>query len=363
MNYPNITQIAQVSGSPALRGLVDATISQTPAVNHFYISELESDRILTLGIVALPSGAFLNFGEGYQNGVTDTALVEYNACRIGASVEAQESAMKKYNQAKQNGITSGLIPDYLTLQIMGRTKGQFLTIEHVLFKGTSYDSKGFPGLKALTPYVSGNVLALTDTAQDSNWEKSVINVGGTTNNVASSIYTVVYGEEDCALALGGPGGLAGFLNFPTPERTWMKFTDPVDSVEKSDWFHVTAAEGYCGLIVAGGNEANASRKFPQRSVRRAANITTDSGKTATDAVLEALEASLPPGKQASVHFVSYRSLQQIQNARSTGIVFNMAPGDANDRTFANRAPVPTHSRSGVPIIATPAIGNTDALEA
>lgn len=362
MNYPTAAEVAQITGNTPLKALIDATISGTPAVNHFYVSEIASKRILTLGIVALPSGQFLNFGEGYSNGHTDTALVEYNACRIGGSVEAQESPMLAYNQAKANGITLGMVPDYMSLQITGRFKGQMLQLEHVLFKGTTYDSKGFPGLKALTPYASGNVLSMTDTAQDSSWAKSVLNVGGSTSNTASSIYSVVYGEEDCALCLGGPGGLAGFLNYETPVRQWKSFTDPVDGTTKSDWFHVTAAEGYAGLMVAGGNEANASRKFIQRSVRRAANITAQVGYTASDAVLERLEAAFPPGKSPSVHFVSYRTLQQIQDARSTAISFNMSPGDAANARFANRAPVPTHSRAGVPIIPTLAIGNTDAIE-
>lgn len=362
MNYPTIAEVAQVS-SPALRGLIDSTISQTPALGHFYVSELVGTRILTLGIVALPSGGFINFGEGYSNGHTDTAIVEYNAARIGGAVEAQESPMLAYNRAKSNGIASGFVPDYMSLQTMGRTKGEFLQIEHVLFKGTSYDAKGFPGLKALTPYASGNVLALTDIAQDSAWAKSVLNVGGSTSSTASSIYSVVYGEEDCALAFGGPGGLAGALNFPTPERQWKSFTDPVDATTKSDWFHVTAAEAYCGLIVAGGNEANSTRKFPQRSVRRAANITAQVGYTASDTILERLEASFPPGKFPNAHFMSYRSRQQIQDARSTAINFNMSPGaDAKDATFAVTAPLPTTSRAGVPIICTQAIGNTDAIE-
>lgn len=361
-NYPTLAEVAQVSGSAALRGLIDATISATPAINHFYVSELQDTKILTLGIVALPSGGFLNMGEGYSNGHTDTALVEYNAARIGGAVEAQESPMLLYNRAKSRGIQSGFIPDYMSLQIMGRTKGEFLQLENVLFKGTSYDSKGFPGLKALTPFVSGNTLAMTDTAQDSSWAKSVLNVGGSTSNTASSIYSVVYGEEDCALCLGGPGGLAGFLNFETPERHWKSFTDPVDNATKSDYFHVTKAEGYCGLMVAGGNEANASRKFLQRSVRRAANITAQVGYTANDTVLERLEASFPPGKMPNAHFLSFRSLFQIQDARSTAITFNMSPGDAANARYTNRAPVPTHSRAGVPLIATQAIGNTDAIE-
>lgn len=361
-NYPNAAEIAAVSGNGVLRGMIDTTISETPALNHFYVSQLEGTRILTLGIVALPSGGFLNLGEGYSTGHTETALVEYNATRIGGAIKAQESPMLVYNRAKARGITSGMVPDYMALQAIGRYKGQFLHIENQIFKGVTNDAKGFPGLKALTPFVTGNTETLSTVPQDNSWAKSVLNVAGTTATTASSIYSVVYGELDAALVMGGPGGMAGFLNLPTPERVWQDFTDPVDGATKGDWFHIAAAEGYIGLSVTGGNEANASRRVPQQSVRRAANITADSGKTATDSVLEALEAMFPPGKFPSVHFMSYRSRKQIQDSRSTAIQFNMGPGDAKTGAYAVTAPIPTHSRSGVPIVVSPAIGNTDAIE-
>lgn len=361
-NYPNAAQIAAVSGSPMLRGLLKAVVTQCPALSHFYVSELEATRFLTLGIVGLPTGGFLNIGEGYSNGLTETALVEFNACRIGGAVEAQESPMLLYNKEKANGIRNGFVPDYFSLQAMGRYEGQLLTVENQIFKGVTNDAKGFPGLKALTPFVSGNTETLSTNPQDNNWSKSVLNVAGTTATTASSIYSVVYGELDAALVLGGPGGMANFLNMPAPTRVWKDFTDPVDSVVKKDWFHVSAAEGYIGLSVMGGNQANASRQVPQWSVRRAANVTADSGKTCTDSVLEALEAMFPPGKFPNVHFMSYRSRKQLQDSRSTAINFNMSPGDAKNGTYAVTAPLPTTSRAGVPIVVTQAIGNTDAIE-
>lgn len=358
-NYPTAAEIAQVSGNPILQGVVNAVIDEAPIFSSFYATELEGDRILTLGIVALPSGQFLNIGEGYSNGHTDTALVEYNASRIGGSVEVQEGPMLKWNQAKASAIKKGTIPDFFSLQAAGRYSGQLLHLDSQIVKGVTNDAKGFPGLKALTPYSSGNVLALTDTAQDSNWEKSVVNAGGATNNVNSSVYAVRFGDLDCSLCIGGPGGLAGFLNLPAPERQWLRFTDPVDSTTKSDWFHVAAADGYIGLSVQGGNEADSSRKFPQRSVRRLANLTPL--VPLTDSMLQKLVHSFPSNKRPSVLYMSYRSRDQLQDARSNGMTFNMGPGDAMNSTFKPKAPVPTHYED-IPIICSAAISNTDATE-
>lgn len=361
-NYPNAAEVAAVSGNPVLRGLINATIDETPALNHFYVSEMEGTRILTLGIVALPTGGFLNMGEGYSNGHTETALVEFNASRIGGAVEAQESPMLLYNRAKERAIKSGMVPDYLSLQAIGRTKGQFLTLENQIFKGVSNDAKGFPGLKALTPFVSGNVLTTSETAQDSDWLRSVINAAGTTSSTASSIYLVKYGELDCSLQMGGNGGMSNFLNLPAPERTWRSFTDPVDGVTKLDWFWHTAAEGYIGLSVAGGNEANASRRVPQRSVRRICNVTADSGKTCTDALLQKGVMAFPSNMRPDAIFMSYRSRDQLQADRSTVVLQHTDPAGSRPSGAATpRAPIPTHFE-GIPIIVTPAIGNTDAIE-
>lgn len=358
-NYPTVAEIAQVSGNPMLQGVVNAVIDDAPIFNSFYATELEGDRILTLGIVALPDGQFLNIGEGYSNGHTDTALVEYNAARIGGSVEVQESPMLKWNQAKSNAIKKGMVPDYFSLQAQGRYSGQILHVDQQIITGVSNDAKGFPGLKALTPYVSGNVLALTDTAQDSGWTKSVVNAGGATNNVNSSVYAVRFGDLDCSLCIGGAGGLAGFLNLPAPERQWLRFTDPVDGLVKADWFHVAAAEGYIGLSVQGGNEADASRKFPQRSVRRLANLTPL--VPLTDTMLQKLVHSFPSNRRPNVLYMSYRSRDQLQDARSTGMTFSMSPGDAQNGTYKPKAPVPTHYEE-IPIICSQSISNTDATE-
>ena len=114
----------------------------------------------------------------------------------------------------------------------------------------------------------------------------------------------------------------------------------------------------------GGNEANSTRKFPQYSVRRAANVTADSGKTCTDTVLQRLWDAHPEGHKPSRFYMSHRSLTQLQTSRTTAqTVFVQANLGANakDSSFVPLAPLPTNW-NGIPITATDAIGNTDAIE-
>jgi len=357
---PTAVELASVTGNSFAHNLLMGVVADLPVINSFAAREITSDKILTLAVVALPTGAFINLGEAYTALQTDTALGEYNAARIGGSVEVQISTEEKWNKANRNNIGAGIQSDYFSIQVMGALKAQLRHVQKQIFLGTTNDVKGFPGLKGLTPFVSGNTLTVTDTAQDSLFEKSVLNVAGTTSTTASSIYAVTFGEMDCELCIGGPGGLANFLSYPTPEKVWKAVTDPVDSAAKGDWYNIATAEGYIGLSIMGSNEANASRKFPQYSVRRAANVTADSGKTCTDAVLDKLVSSFPDGHRPNALYMSYRSRDQLKASRtptSTVYVGGVLPKNSS----YNQAPTPEEF-SGIPIIATDAIGNTDAIE-
>lgn len=356
---PTAFEIAQVSGTPFAKTLLAACIDELPVISSFDAREIDGDRILSLAMTALPTGSFLNLGEAYPYAETETALGEYNASRIGGAIKSQVSTETKWNERNRASIGAGLGMDYFTLQAVGRVKGQMRHLQRQIFLGVTNDAKGFPGLKALTPF-SSNTITITGTAQDSDWEKGVLNVAGTTATTASSIYSVTFGEMDCQLCLGGPGGLANFLNLPAPTPVWIESTDPVDSTTRGDWYNVAAVDGYVGLSVMGGNEAHTSRKFPQYSVRRAANVTADSGKTCTDTVLQKLVSMHPDGHRPSVIYMSYRSREQLQASRTpTSTVYVGVPLPANSKF--NYAPVPTEFE-GIPIVATDAIGNTDAIE-
>lgn len=357
---PTAVELAQVHGTAFASQLLMGVVAELPVINTFDARQIEGDRILSLGIVSLPTGQFINLGEGYTNMTTATALGEYNASRIGGSVKVEESTAEKWNAANRSSIGAGISMDYESIQIMGALRGQLRYVQKQIFYGTTNDAKGFPGLKALTPFVAGNTLATTDTAQDSGWEKSVVNAAGTTSSTASSIYAVRFGEMDAQMCIGGPGGLANFLNFPTPERVWIEGADPVDGNTKGAWYRVTNSNGYVGLSVMGSNEANASRKFPQFSVRRLANVTADSGKTCSDSLLAALVNSAPDEKRPSIIYMSYRSRTQLQSSRSAASTVYFG-GVLPKNSAYNYAPIPEFFED-IPIVATDAILNTDAIE-
>ena len=344
-----------------LSGLLYTVRTEVPVIDHFDALEMAGTRFWSLAVTGLPSAGFLNVNEGYTSTEATLQMAEFNAFRIGGAVEVPESSANLWNDENNRG--AQLPYTFEALQAETKMKAFLRTVQQQIFTGTSNDSKGFPGLKELTPFVSGNTYTATDIPQDAAWAKSVINAGGSTSSTASSIYAVSYGPTKCCLRFGGPQGMAGFLAMSPWERVWKTATDPVDSASKSQWYRVSSGEGYVGLQVSGSNEANASRKFRQDSVRRIANVTQDSGKGCTEALLDQLIASFPPGYAPSAFFMSYRSQKQLQDSKGTGqTIFVNGNGGMQDPTYTQRAPLPTEHR-GIPIIVTDAIGNTDAIEA
>lgn len=356
---PTALEIAQVTpGAEQSAQLLMGVVAKLPVIETFDAREITSDKFFSIALTSLPTGRFLNLGEGYQNSTTSLALAEYNASRIGGSVEVHADTEEKWNRNNQSSIGAGLAMDYFSIQAMGQNLGYMRHVQKQIFNGVSNDAKGFPGMLALTPYVSGNVLSMTDTAQDSEFSKTVLNVGGSTSMTGSSIYAVKFGPMDCQLVIGGPGGLPGFLALGTPVKTWVKNTDAVDSVVKGDWYNVATCQGFIGLSVGGGNEANASRKFPQYCLRRAANVTAQAGYTCTDAMLLRLVNSMPESPDRL--YMSHRSLDQLRASRSptsTVYVGGVMPGNSSYNVAR-----PVTDFEGIPITATDAITNANAIE-
>lgn len=362
-------QLAQARNNHWLTSLFTAYQAQLSVIATFAAgAPLTSTRYKSLARIdqmhtGSPAASFVDRGEGLSvSGQLNFGLQELEAFRLGFVVEAEESTMLEWNkEIAQNPAGSGL--DYFTETAMNATYKELRGLERQIFYGTTVASKGFLGLKQITSYTSGNVLALTDIAQDSDYAKSVINVGGSTSSTASSVYAVRFGNDACQLRLGGPGpaasnegaGLDSFLNLPPPVRVERIVSS------KHFWYHKSSIEGWAALSVGGSSEAYASRVMPQYAVRRAANLTQDSGKGLTDLVMERLVASFPDGQAPNVFYMSRRSQEQLRDARDTARTVYVTGGAGARNTFNARSELPAEW-DGIPIVTTSVIANTDGIE-
>lgn len=353
--YPTAAEIAQVSGTRFFQGLIDLSRTATPIFNAFNTRTVTGTRFKTLALGTLPTEpTFVNLNEGYTASKTLFTLGEVGLAKINRMVKVQASSEDLWNS--ENVAAD---QDYFTIQALYSFKMALVHLEKVMLYGTAYDAKGFPGMKQLTPALTTNTLTYaTPTApEDDFYVRSFINAGGTTASTASSIYAVKFGPLDAQLILGGPSGIQGFLNLSPKERVLQSVTDPVDGIVKDDWFNVSTGEGYVGLSVAGSNET--TRGYAQQSIRRVGNVTRDSGKGCTEALLDYLIESFPSDKRPDAIFLSARSLRQFRDSKPVASIVVNEGGNVTSSTVTQ--PLADNHR-GIPLIVSDNILNTDAIE-
>ena len=354
LTYPTAAEIAQVSGTRFAQGVIDYSRTAVPIFNSFSARAITGTRFKTLAFGALPDEPkFVNLNEGYVTSKALFTLGEFALSRINRMIKVQISSELLWNS--ENVATD---QDYFTIQAYYQWKVALLHIEKVMLYGTAYDPKGFPGMKQLTPATTANTLTAPTTApEDDEYVRSFINAGGTTASTASSVYAVKFGPMDAQLVMGGPQGAAGFLNMTPKERVLQSVVDPVDGITKDDWFHVSSGEGYVGLSVAGSNET--SRGYAQQCIRRIGNVTNDSGKGVTEALLDYLVESFPSDKKPDVIYMSSRSLRQYRASKPVAQIVVNDGGVVQSATVTQ--PLADNFR-GIPIIVSDQIKNTDAIE-
>ena len=200
-----------------------------------------------------------------------------------------------------------------------------------IFYGTSYDSKGFVGLKAFTPKTAA-----------AGMSEIVVDATGT-GTAATSIYAVKFGIQDIHLVFGANQTLelSEFRDQQlTNSTTGGKFAG-----------RVAELTAYIGM-----------QRININSVGRILNVTVDSGKTASDSLISQLLEKFPVGFTPDAFFMSRRSHGQLARSRPVTIFSQpgVAPG-SNSRTppiIATSVP----DFNGIPIVVTDSILNTDTAE-
>ena len=359
---PNSIAILQSAGLYVTAGLLDATRAVSPITNALESFEMEGTKYLTLAYSELPAAeGFKNLDEGFTGTRGAFSMGEVSAYFINTGVKEPVDSTDLWNKNMAKMIANGDTDDWVTSQIKGKLKSEFTGFDAQIIKGVSASAKGFIGLRDSLP-VSGSVYTLASDPSADNYALHALNVAGTTNNTASRIYLVRNHAQGVSLRMGGPTGLAGFLNFSDVARQYLTETDSIDGVVKTNEYYLTRATGYLGLSIFGSSEG-VGRRFTQRCARVAYNVTADVGKTATEAVLDALIRTLPPENRDNLMFImTERSGKQVADSKSGNSQVNImvSSGDAARRTFTSTPDIPTEHR-GIPIVYSDQVSNTDAV--
>ena len=354
---PTLLEIAQGRQIPLTAGIMEAAQTEAPALVAFDARTTSSNRFMALALTGLPTASgFKNYGEGFTSGTATLAVREFEAKLAGAKVEVEMISAARWDAEHSASGTT-----YFDLQVMSRMASEMRHLERVIFHGSVQDAKGFPGLKELTPFVSTNVIELTEEPSDTDYVRSVLDAGGTSANTASSVYSVVHGPLDCQMVVCNDGGGELFyMTEPMRQHIAPDANAPTATLEHL----ITQIHGHFGVAVSGMNQTPNSIIPTQYSVRRLANLTAETACKLNDAKMELLADSHGNGKRPSQFYMSHRSGRQLAESRSATSVtlFLGGGGNAADNTATVRAARPM-DWEGIPIVYTSAIGNADAIEA
>lgn len=318
---PTLLDIAKLNGNDASVGLIEENIRVVPEMQVFPMrSPIRGTSYMTGVRTGVPTVGFRAAGAG-STPVKSTFKKQLVECFI---IDAQVIVDKAVADAFEDGA-----PAYQAIEASGVTQGALRGVGSQIFYGVAHDAKGFPGLKAFLPK-AGTTLA---------GDALVVNAAGTTAATASSVYAVKFGMQDAILVPGNG------MSLELGDWRTQTIADPADA-SKFLTAYVNGLTGWIGLQL--GNE---------NCARRICNLTADTGKGLTDALLAQLLATFPTGMMPDAIFMSRRSRTQLQLARTV-----VLQGQGKVRPDQSAvAPIPTEY-DGVPIVATDSILNTDALE-
>ena len=301
MAMPTLLDIAKANGRDGVADLISETSKAVPEVTMGFARTIKGLNYKTLVRTGLPTVGFRNANEGaaatkgtYENRLVETYIFN-----------PRWTCDKAVADASEDGAAG-----YIAMEASAIMEAAFQWLGAQFFYGTSNDSKGFPGL-----------LAAVDTTN------MVYDATGSTSNTGSSVWAVKFGPKDVAWVYGLNGQLS--LSDPS-EAPYYDGTNYFTAY----WQELLA---YPGLQV--GNT---------RCIGQIKNLTEQTNKMLTDAMVYELLAKFPVGGPPDVLFMNRRSLKQLRASRT-----------ATNATGVP-APLPTEV-GGIPIAVTDSILSTEAI--
>jgi hypothetical protein len=306
--YTTLMDIAKANGSDATTGLIDETISAQPEIRIGAARTIEGINYKTLIRTSLPVAAFRNANVGapvvkstYADRLVETFI-------LNPPWQVDKAVADRYEDGPEA---------YIAMEAVAIVRAAMVRLAQQFYYGGSTalpslsDPAGFPGL--LASYDNVNM---------------VVDAGGTTDNVASSVWAVKFGPDMVQWVYGKNGTLD-----ISPVMTWPM----IDANGNTLTTYRQELLAYPGVQV--GN---------LRTIGRIKKITTDVGATLNDSLLFDLLELFPVGYKPDAFFMTRRSLKQLRQSR-TAVNPSGQP-----------APIPTEVE-GIPIYPTDSIANTETL--
>jgi hypothetical protein len=311
-----LLDIAKLNGSDEVVGLIEEVKTAIPEIAILPSRTIAGTSYKTLTRTGLPSVAFRGANEGVA-----TSKSTYKSELIQMYLlDGQIEMDKRVADADERGPAR-----VLGLEASGVAKAALIHVIQQMYYGVSSDSKGFPGLKAFTPFGGDYTL----------------NAGGTTAKTASSVFGVRFGEQDVQMLWG---------NNTTLTLDEWRTQQLSDSDGKKYTGYVNDLGGWSGLQI--GNKYAAGR---------ICNLTADANKGLTEERLNDFMDLYPQAYKPTHLFMSQRSMTQLR--KDLGSTLSLKTKSASVRTPSSmEAKAMMEDSLGVQLVISDLIVDTDAIE-
>jgi hypothetical protein len=255
---------------------------------------------------ANPSVGFRDVNDGAENTKSTNVLVTNTLKFLDLSFDIDEAAALVDDRG---------VDHIMGLEAIDHLQSGMAEIEEQVIYGTGNQASGFEGL--------ANQSYLNNIA-----DAQVVNAGGTTAGTGSSVWLIRTGEEDIQLIWGQQG----VITIGDRQRVQKP-----GSSKGYYWALAHAIHGWCGVKLG-----------TTYSAVRIANLTADSGKGLTDALISQAMEKFPASRGPTHIVMNRRSHGQLQRSRTA------------TTPTGQPAPFPVDAFN-VPIIVTDRISSTETL--
>ena len=325
--------LAKLNSGDAARGIVEENAGAIPEWSLFPAEQLGAGKLKyeTLIRSGYPSAGFVDVGGGFTNSKSLTRMETFETYPFGGRVQAAQMIADNYSRGGAAG--------YFAFEASGIGKSAMFALAKQIYYGRVTDGKGFPGLKNFTAFGT----TVTDPITGRSF-RLCLDATGSTASSASSAYLVKF-STDTANPNGVQVEFGTGSVFELPDPLVQDITDPNDSA-KMLRVYASVLQGWAGLAIPNIH-----------CVRRICNLTAQTGKGMSDALLADAASDWPQGVKPDAIIMSARSRKQLQLSR-TVTLFGQGSGRPNQPLVA---PLPTEY-DGIPIVVSDAIADTDAIE-
>jgi hypothetical protein len=282
-----------LDAAPLLKALHSQTASN--GTEHKYLKQ-----------TGAPAVGFRDANDGRENKASADTLVTVTLKILDASFACDKSLADAFRKGRDA---------YIQREAIRHLRAAFQEAEQQILYGTGNDSLGFAGLA-------------NNAAFDKKDDTQVVDAGGTTANTASSAWLFYTAEDAASTVIGEDGELK------IGDTVVQRVAGATTGFYPAYWTPVTA---WMGFQLGGAYD-----------IVRICNLTADSGKGLTDALISSAIAKFMASRKPNLIACSRRSVMQLQKSRTA----TNPTGDP--------APIPEESFK-IPIVVTDQISDTEAL--